>query len=100
MHTLLVVLLVLDGAQAVVAGAAFVHGRARRARGEHGLAAYSFRHAGLLLVGAFVLGVPLVLGLAGVLSTRTAVWVVVGAEAVGVVAARVVLERLHAAAHG
>jgi hypothetical protein len=99
-HALLVVLLVLDGLQAAAAGAALAHGRLRRSRGDHVLAGYSFRHAGLLLAGAGLLAVPLVLGLAGVLAPRTAVWVVIGAEAAGVVAARVVLERLHAAVHG
>jgi hypothetical protein len=100
LHSLLVVLLVLDAVQAAAAVAALVQARSRRARGEHVLARYSVRHAWLLLAGAAVLGVPIVLGLTGALSARTAAWVVVGAEVVGWLLARAVLERLHAAAHG
>jgi len=98
-HALLVVLLALDGVQAAVALIAVAHGRVRKRRDDHELARYSFRHAGLLLAGALVLAVPLVLGLAGVVSGRTALWITVGAEIVGVVVARAVLERLHRAAH-
>jgi hypothetical protein len=96
---LLAAALVLNGLQLAAALAAVAHGRRRRAREEHRLAAYSFRHAALLAVGAIVLAVPLVLGLADVLADANALLVAVLVELAAVAAARPVLVRLHRAAH-
>ena len=95
MDWLLAALLVLDGAQLAVALAAGAHARRHRRRDEHALARYSRDHGLLLAAGALLLAVPLVLGLAEVISPRTAVWIVIAAEAAGVVAARALLDRLH-----
>jgi hypothetical protein len=95
---LLVVLLVLDGVQALAGIAALVQGRRRARSGELELARYSFRHAALLLVAALLLAIPLLLGLTGAIGARTALWIVVAAEVVGVTVARVVLGRLDVAA--
>jgi hypothetical protein len=87
----LVLIVAVDAIQAVLAGIAVLHGSRRRGRGEDGLARYSFGHARLLFAGAVLLAVPAVLGLAGVIGVRTAVWIVIGCEVVGVAAAA----RLH-----
>jgi hypothetical protein len=91
---LLVVIVAIDAIQAVLAGIAVLHGSRRRGRGAHELARYSFGHARLLLAGAVVLAVPAVLGLAGVIGARTAVWIVIGCEAVGGAAAARLHERI------
>jgi hypothetical protein len=97
---LLLAALVLDALQLAAALVAVAQGRRRRARGEHLLADYSFRHAGLLAAGAIVLAVPLVLGLAGVIADANAILLAVLFELVAVVVARPVLVRLHRAATG
>lgn len=95
---LLVAVLVLDAVQLGLALAAVAQGRRRRSRGEGLLAAYSFRHAGLLAAGAVVLAVPPILGLAGTLADRNAIAVAVLVELASLVVARPVLVRLHRAA--
>lgn len=99
-RALLVALLVLNGAQAVVALAAAGHGIRRRRAGVDHLARYSFGHALLLVAGAAALSIVPALGLAGVLATRTAAIVAVGSELAGVLAGRAILRRLHLRAHG
>lgn len=76
-HWVLVVVLVLDALQLALA--------LRVTR----------RHGALLASGAVVLAVAPVLGLAGVLSTTTALLVAVVLEVAGGLAARAALERLH-----
>jgi len=98
-HALLVVLLVVNAAQAVAAVAAFTQGGVRRRRGDDLLARYSRGHAWLLLAASAVLSVPLVLGLTGVVSTRLAVWVTIAGEVAAFSLARRRLPRLHAEAH-
>jgi hypothetical protein len=100
LHALLLVLLGLDGIQLAIALVAVEHGRRRHARGEHHLGRYSHSHAALLAGGALLLAVPLVLGLTGAISNRVAIGSVIGAEVVGAAAARILLERMHRAAHG
>jgi hypothetical protein len=95
----LVILLALDGLQLAAAGAAILQGSRRRGRGEDALARYSFGHARVLAGGAIVLAVPMILGLADVVTPMTAIWIVIGAEIVGVAVGRVLVERLHRAAH-
>jgi len=95
---LLVVVLVLDALQLAPALAAAAQGRRRRSRGEHRLAAYSFRHAGLLAAWATVLAIPPALGLAGAVGAGNAIVLVVLAELAALLAARPVLVRLHRAA--
>jgi len=90
----LVVVVAVDAVQAALAATAVLHGARRRGRGEHELAGYSFRHAKLLLAGAVLLAVPAVLGLAGVLAARTAAWVVIACEVIGVAAAVRLHERI------
>lgn len=97
---LLLVALALDALQLAAALAAVAQGRRRRAREEHLLADYSFRHAGLLAVGAIVLAVPLVLGLADVIADENAIVIAVLLELAAVAVARPVLVRLHRTAHG
>jgi hypothetical protein len=99
-RALLVVLLVVNGVQAGLAAAAFIHGGARARRDELRLAHYSRRHAQLLLAAGAVLSILPVLGLAGVLSARLALWVSIVAEAAAFTVGRRVLEGLHAKAHG
>ena len=99
-HALLVALLVLNGLQVAAALAAAAQGHARRRGGAHRLARYSFGHALLLLAGAAALSVVPVLGLTGVLATRSAAVIAVAAELVGVLAGRSLLRRLHVQAHG
>jgi hypothetical protein len=90
----------VNAVQAGLAAAAFAHGGARTRRDEHDLARYSRRHAQLLLSAAALLSVLPVLGLAGVVSTRVAVWVTIAAEAIAFTLGRRVLRRLDAEAHG
>jgi hypothetical protein len=90
---LLVALLVLDGVQLAAALVAWVHAGRRRRAEESVLARYSRDHGLLLAAGAVLLAVPLLLGLADVISPRTAVWIVVLAEVAGAVAARFLLDR-------
>jgi hypothetical protein len=98
-HALLVILLVVNAAQAVAAGAAFTQGGVRGRRGDDILARYSRGHAWLLLAASVVLSVPPVLGLTGVVSTRLAVWVTIAGEVAAFSLARRRLPRLHAEAH-
>jgi hypothetical protein len=94
----LVALLGLDCLQLGVSLLAVAHGRRRRLRDEHQLARYSFGHARLLAAGAVVLALPLVLGLARVIGSWTALWVVVSVEVLVAVAASGLLGRMHRAA--
>ena len=98
-HALLIVLLVVNAAQAVAAVAAFTQGGVRARRGDDLLARYSRAHARLLLPASVVLSVPPVLGLTGALSTRLALWVTIAGEVVAFSLARRRLPRLHAEAH-
>jgi hypothetical protein len=95
----LVILVALDGLQLAAAVAALVQGSRRRRRGEDALSRYSHGHARVLAAGALLLAVPMALGLADVVSPRTAIWIVIVAEIVAITAARVLVERLHRAAH-
>ena len=99
-HLLLVALLVVNAVQAGVALAAAVQGHARRRGGALHLARYSFGHALLLVAGAVALSVVPLLGLAGVLATRTAAVIAVVVELVGAAGGSMLLRRLHTAAHG
>jgi VIT1/CCC1 family predicted Fe2+/Mn2+ transporter len=91
------VLLALDCLQIGLAVAAFVRGRRSAQTGAPSHARYSFAHGLLLLGGAVVLAVPVVLGLAGVISTTLAVVVALVLEAVAAVVSRRTVRRLEAA---
>jgi hypothetical protein len=94
---LLVVVLALDALQLAAAFAAIAQGRRRRAREEHRLASYSFRHAGLLAAGAIVLAVPPAFGLADVVADANALALTVLVELAVLAAARPALVRIHRA---
>jgi hypothetical protein len=97
---LLVALLVFDGAQLGAALAAWSLSRRRRRADDPVLARYSRDHGLLLAAGAVLLAIPLVLGLAGVVAARTAVWIVLAAEVAGALAARELLDRMDRRAAG
>jgi hypothetical protein len=97
LHTLLLVLLGLDGLQLLIAATALVRGRRSLRAGAPSHARYSFLHAALLAGGSVVLAVPLVLGLADVLADDVAVYTALGLELVVFPLARGVLGRLESA---
>lgn len=97
MRAVLYVLLALDCVQLATALAAFGRGRQSSRAGAPSHARYSFAHGLLLLGGAIVLALPVVLGLAHVISATVAVAVALGLEAVALIVSRLTLRRLEAA---
>jgi len=97
MRAILWMLLALDCLQVAFAVAAFVRGRRDARAGAPSHARYSYGHGLLLLGGALVLAVPVVLGLANVISATAAVVAAVVLEVVAAVVARPVVRRLEAA---
>jgi hypothetical protein len=97
MRAILYALLAVDCAQIVIAVAAFVRGRRSSQAGAPSHARYSFAHGLLLLGGAVLLALPVVLGLADVISATVAVGVALGLEVVAFGVSRRTVSRLEAA---
>ena len=97
MHNVLLVLLALDCVQIGFAGAAVWRSRRSHRAGAPSHARYALEHALLLLGGAIVLLVPIVLGLAGVISDSAAVWSAIALEVIVFPIARLLLRRSEAA---
>lgn len=97
MRVALYLLLAADCLQLAGAVAAVVRGRRSSRAGAPSLARYSFAHAWLLLGGAAVLAVPIVLGLANVISNDAAVGIALGLEATAFLVSRWAVRRLEAA---
>ncbi|HEX6789223.1 MAG TPA: hypothetical protein VF091_08280 [Gaiellaceae bacterium] len=97
MRAVLYVLLALDCIQVAAAAAAFARARQSSRAGAPSHARYSFAHGLLLLGGSVVLALPVVLGLAHVLSATAAVVAALVLEALALVASREAVRRLEAA---
>lgn len=97
MRDVLYPLLAVDFLQAVFALRAFQRARAGRRAGAPSYARYSFGRGLLALMGALVLAVPVVLGLASVLSAVAALVLALVLEACALPVARSALKRLEAA---
>jgi hypothetical protein len=77
--------------------AALVRGRRSHKAGAPSHARYSYSHAALLAGGSIVLGVPIVLGLTGVIPEDVAVFTAIALEIIVFPLARLTLVRLEAA---
>jgi len=97
MRAVLYVLLAADCLQVAGALAAFARGRRSARAGAPSHAHYSLAHGVLLLAGAVVLAVPVVLGLAHVISATAALVIALVLEAVALLVSRWTVRRLEAA---
>jgi hypothetical protein len=95
-RVVLFVLLVVDCVQVAVAIAALVRARRSARAGAPSHARYSLGHGLVLLAGALVLAVPVVLGLAGVISATAAVVAALVLEALALLVSRPTVKRLEA----
>jgi hypothetical protein len=96
-HTLLLLLLVVDCGQFLVALAALGRGRRSHRAGAPSHARYSYSHAALLAAGSVVLALPIALGLADVLAEDVAVYTAIALEVAAFPLARLALGRFEAA---
>ena len=97
MRSILFLLLALDCIQ--IGFGLWAVGRSRRslAAGAPSHARYSLSHGLILLAGALLLALPVMLGLAGTISTHTAVYIAVALEIVAFLVSRPAVKRLEAA---
>jgi hypothetical protein len=97
MPALLLALLALDCLQLLVGVLAIVRSNKSRRAGAPSHARYSLEHGLLLLGGGFVLLVPIVLGLTGVIGKASALYAAIALEIVALPVAQMALRRFETA---